>query len=211
MSDVSAVACVSRLCVVLLLACTPRADGSVPTFDDTGPDERSPTVQDDSATDDDSAVLDDSSSTDDSSTTSGDIEWILLDSTRGPVTYDYASCAPVLPCDNPDVCCGVSVGIARSKAELSALYDKSLPGIDYLPEVDFSSHAVVWGYLACCSMLSPWLVVDDVTRVGLTLEMAMHIERLDLAPSAFGRPFVVVQVPLGDYDGVADNLDVKGS
>jgi hypothetical protein len=199
--------------VVLLIACTSSKRLGSGADDGSLADDSNPTSGDSGTSGNDSAASDDSSVPDDSSTTSGDIEWTLLDSTDGPVTHDWAVCFPDndVPCKDPEACCGVSAGIVTSQMELAALYDESLPGIHYVPEVDFSSYAVVWSYLACCATLGPWLVVDDVTRVGLTLELTMHVETLKLAPSAFGRPWVVVQVPSGDYEGPSYELDEKGS
>ena len=200
--------------VVLSPSCTTRPEPHAPGVDDSVRlDDSDSTSGDTSTSGDDSVTSDDSSVPDDSSTTSGDLEWTLLDSTDGPVTHDWAICYPDNdpPCKDPDVCCGVSVGLVTSQVDLVAMYDKALPGIHYVPAVDFSTYAVLWGYLACCTTHGPWLVVDDVTRVGRTLELTMHIDTWTLAPSEFGRPFVVVQVPSGDYDGVAYELDEEGS
>ncbi len=190
------------------LACTSRIASPTPeTGDPNPPDDSSIPAGDDSSVDDSAAHGDDSSAPDDSSVTSGDIEWTLIDSTNGPVTHHWAGCDPH-ECEysNPDFCGGAEVGIVASQHELTTLYAESLRTIDYVPKIDFSSHLVVWSYLCCCSSQGPWLVVDDVTRVGRTLELSMHIESWKLAPAAFGRPWVVVQVPNGDYDGVVHDL-----
>jgi len=204
---------IPAVCTLVLflapLACTSQTESPTRETGDTlPPDDSSLPAVDDSSGDDSSTHGDDSSTPDDSSVTSGDIEWTLIDSTNGPINHQWAGCNDGYdrPCDHPDVCCGVDVGIVTSQLELATFYANSLPGIDYPPELDFSSHSVVWAYLFCCTTHGPWLVVDDVTRVGRTLELSMHVERYDPAPSAFGRPWVVVQVPIGDYDGVVHNL-----
>jgi hypothetical protein len=38
--------------------------------------------------------------------------------------------------------------------------------------------------------------------VGTTLDLLMHIDRVKLAPALLGRPWVIVQVPIGDYNHV---------
>jgi hypothetical protein len=38
------------------------------------------------------------------------------------------------------------------------------------------------------------------------LELSMHIESFELGPATFGRPWVVVQVPIGHDDDVSHNL-----
>ena len=197
------------VCAVVLLSCTSRKESPPPETGDTvPPDDSAVPSGDDSSGDDSSAPPDDSSTPDDSSVTSGHIEWTLVDSTNGPITHDWAVCHPHDLCEvwKPDFCDGAVLGILTSQHELTTLYAESLPGIDYVPEIDFSSYSVVWAYLCCCTSHGPWLAVDDVTRVGSTLELSMHVERWDPAPAAFGRPWVVVQIPIGDYDGVTHNL-----
>ena len=179
------------------LACRSRSESPGAETHDTRPSDDSSTPHGD-----------DSSAPDDSSVTSGDIEWTLLDSTAGPINYQWANCDPHEECDysKPGFCGGAEVGIVASQHELATLYAESIRGIDYIPEIDFSSHMVAWSYLCCCTPVTDWLVVDDVTRMGLTLELSMHIESQKLGPATFGRPWVVVQVPIGDYDGVVHNL-----
>lgn len=198
----------ATLGLILCLSCTSGTES--PTHETGGTlaaDDTSLPSRDDSSSDDSSTHVDDSSVTDDSSITSGDIEWTLLDSTNGPINHQWAGC-DYEKCDysTSDSCGGVEVGIVRSEDELETLYAESLRGIDYGPEIDFASHFVVWAYLCCCTSHGPFLVVDDVTRVGKTLELSMHIDSWKLAPAAFGRPWVIVEVPIGDYDGVTHNL-----
>jgi hypothetical protein len=190
------------------LACTLRnASPTTEKGDTTPPDDSAVPAGDDSSADDSCAQGDDSSAPDDSSATSSRIEWTLVDSTNGPISHQWANCDPH-KCEDgkPAFCGGAEVGIVTSQDELAMLYAESLRGLDYVPEVDFSSQLVVWSYLCCCTPVTEWLVVDDVTRVGLTLELSMHVESFELGPATFGRPWVVVQVPIGEYDGVVHNL-----
>jgi len=130
-----------------------------------------------------------------------------VDSTDGPISHQYAGCdSDKCVYSDPELCGGVWLGIVTSQDQLATLYAESLRGVDYVPKVDFSSHSVVCAYLCCCPSQGPWLVVDDVTRVGKTLELSMHVDSAKLAPAAFGRPWVVVQVPIGDYNDVTHNL-----
>ena len=196
------------------LACTlPTESPPRETGGTLPPDDSSVPATDDSSSDDSSTHVDDSAAPDDSSVTSGDIEWTLIDSTNGPVTHDWASCGDREKCDyagysdHPELCGGVTVGIARSQDALNTLYAESLGSIDYVPKIDFSSHLVGFSYLCCCTPTAEWIVVDDMTRVGTTLSFSMHIESSKLGPATFGRPWVVVQVPIGDYNDVTHNLD----
>ena len=191
------------------LACTLPSKSPAPETGETLPlDDSSVPASDDSSVDDSSAHVDDSCTTDDSSVTSDDIEWTLIDSTNGPVTHDWASC-DYEKCDYsepPELCGGVAVGIIGSQDQLEILYAESLRSIDYVPKIDFSSHMVGFSYLCCCTPVTEWIVVDDMTRVGTTLAFSMHIESSDLGPATFGRPWVVVQIPIGHYNDVSHNL-----
>jgi hypothetical protein len=190
------------------LACTLPDSRPQQSKSDTLPSgDSSISTVDDSSADDSSAYVDDSSVPDDSSVTSGDIEWILVDSTDGPISHQWAGCDPH-QCNysTSESCGGVSLGVVATQEHLNTVYAEFLPGVDYVPKIDFSSHSVMWVCLCCCPSHGQWVVVDDVTRVGHTLEMSLHVESLKLAPAAFGRPWVVVQVPIGDYDDVAYTL-----
>jgi hypothetical protein len=194
------------------LACTLPTSGTE-THDTRPADDSSSQVPDDSPGHDsaphgdDSCTSGDSSALDDTSITSGDIEWTLVDSTNGPISHQWAVCDPH-DCYYSDaaLCGGVSLGIVTSQYQLATIYAEFLPGVDYVPEIDFSSHMAVWSSLCCCPNLGSWLVVDDVRRIGKTVELSMHTDSSKLAPAAFGRPWVVVQIPLGHYNDVTYKL-----
>ena len=191
------------------VACTLPETSPPERTSDTLPTGDSPvSTGDDSSADDTSTYVDDSVAPDDSSVTSEDIEWTLVDSTDGPVSHDWAACDPYeCSYSSSKPCGGVSsLGVVATQEHLNTIYAEFLSGIDYVPKIDFSSHSVMWAVLCCCPSQGPFLVVDDVTRMGHTLEMSVHVDTVTIAKATFGRPWVVVQVPIGDYSDVAYTL-----
>lgn len=165
-------------------------------------------ADDDSALDDDNLADDDSASADDDSA-EGDDDTFLEVGTKVPFevlaeAQGHIYGEPWESMDQEIACAELNVRIARTAAELDALFVEVLPpdanGTIH-PEVDFSTSWALLSYLSTCVDEGRLLYVHGITDEGDVLRVANT--RLDpcIYDWATGvRPYNLVSIPALDGD-----------